>query len=227
MHQTYVYITSILLFFNLIAGRSEEKKIKIKPDDIKWWSGMLVQVDAASIINSTILKGETYSMESSAQLGIRQKIYPVFELGFAGADKVMTNLASYKTNAPFSRVGIDINLLSPKNDSKSINNLFLVGIRLGFSNFSYDVNNIIIKDEYWGQTETKNYLNQTANKVWYELVAGIKVEIFKNTYLGWNIRNRNLISNETSGLVSPWYIPGYGLNGSSNWGFNYIIAYRF
>jgi hypothetical protein len=227
MQQTYVYLTSILLCLNLLTARSEEKKTNSKAEEVKWWSGMLVQVDAASFIYSSIMKGDTYTMEGSAQLGIKQKIYPVVEIGLAGADKTMTSLASYKTNAPFGRVGVDINLLSPKKDEKPTNNLFLVGIRLGFSNFSYDVNNLIIKDEYWGKSETKNYPNEIANKAWYELVAGLRVEVYKNIYLGWNVRNRNLLSKETVGSISPWYIPGYGLNGSSNWGFNYTIGYKF
>ena len=75
MQQTYVYIISILLCFNLLTARSEEKKTISKPEEIKWWSGMLVQVDAASVIYSTLMKANPYSREASAQLGLKQKIY--------------------------------------------------------------------------------------------------------------------------------------------------------
>jgi hypothetical protein len=227
MQQTYVYLISILLYFSSLTAKSEEKNNTSKTVSEKWWSGLLVQADAVSLFNATLIKGDTYSMEGSAQLGIKKKIYPVFEIGLAGADKELKNLSHFKTNAPFGRLGVDINLLSPKKDAKPTNHLFLVGARLGFTNFSYDVNNVIIKDAYWKQSEVKDYLNENAGKIWYELVAGIRVEVMKNIYLGWNIRYRNLISKETAGLVSPWYIPGYGLNGSSNWGFNYILGYKF
>ena len=210
-----------------MVAKSEEKKAVVQLPERNWWSGLMLQVDAASLLQSTLLKTDRYSVEGSAQLGFRKKLYPVFEIGFAGAEKEMKSLATFKTNAPFSRIGLDVNLLTPKPDAKPSNNLFLIGARLGYTNFSYSVNNLIITDPYWKQSEIRNYPDQSANKLWYELVAGVKVEVYKNLYLGWSIRSRNLLSKETSGAVSPWYIPGYGLNGSANWGFNYTIGYLF
>ena len=45
--------------------------------------------------------------------------------------------------------------------------------------------------------------------------------------MGWNIRNRNLLNQDTSGDVTPWFIPGYGISSDNNWGISYVIGYKF
>ena len=53
------------------------------------------------------------------------------------------------------------------------------------------------------------------------------MEVFKNFYMGWYVRDKNLISTDVSGEPSPWYIPGFGLNNGTSWGFNYTVGYHF
>jgi len=227
MRSTYKYIISLLLLFCVISVRAQEKKDSTKLAKTLLLNGVTVQADIASLIGSILSKGETYSTEGSVQIDLKHKYYPVVELGFGGANKLSADNIGFKANGLFGRIGVDINLLKQKKDAKPSNNLFLAGARIGITNFSYDITNVSITDNYWGGTEILNYPNQYATKVWFEIVAGVRVEVFKNIFMGWTVRNKNLLNQDTEGNISSWYIPGFGINGGSTWGFSYTLGYRF
>jgi hypothetical protein len=63
--------------------------------------------------------------------------------------------------------------------------------------------------------------------LWFEIVAGIRVEIAKNIFMGWTARNKNLIGEDQIGIMSPWFIPGFGKTTGSAWTVNYAIGYKF
>jgi hypothetical protein len=207
-----------------------QKKI-IEPVDtirVPLYNGFMVQADIASLVTSSLSKGVTYSYEAGIQVDLKHKYFPIVELGMSGADKTTANNIGFTTNAPFGRIGIDLNLLKRKKDSKPTNNLFLAGIRLGMTNFKYKITNVIITNDYWGGAETVDYSNIPAStKIWWEIVAGVRVEVVKNVYMGWTVRTKNLLTQDVEGQVAPWYIPGFGINASGNWGLNYTIGYHF
>lgn len=227
MQSIFKFTTSLILCLVVITTHAQNKNKDAIVEKTKWWSGVTLQVDAASLISSAISNGETYSMEAGAQLGIKNKYYPILEIGIAGADKTTAQDINFKTNGLFGRVGVDINLKKSKPEAKPSNNLFTAGLRLGMSSFAYYTNNIVITDEYWGNKEVLNFNNQITSKFWYEIVVGMRVEVFKNTYMGWQVRNKHIINKDAASEIFPWYIPGYGLNNTSIWGVNYILGYKF
>ncbi|HPD59821.1 MAG TPA: DUF6048 family protein [Paludibacteraceae bacterium] len=198
-----------------------------KSPEVKWWNGFLVKMDVASPVITGFSDTEHFGMEGSVQFNLKRKIFPVYEIGFGGADKLSSNEVRFNTNGIFQRIGIDFGLLKQSSDKELINNMLTGGVRLGWSNFSYDLTNLSLSDDYWGGSQTLNFEGQSATKTWYEIVVGIQVQVYKNFYLGWNIRNRHFFKEDTSGNIAPWYIPGYGKTGSSNTGFNYTIGYHF
>jgi hypothetical protein len=234
MQRTFKYISSLVLCLLVVYSAQAQKKInpktKLVTDTIKvpFFNGISVQGDVASMASSFLSNGDTYSYEAAVQADFKHKYFPVFELGYAGADKLTIEKVGFKTNAFFGRAGIDFNVLKQKKDSKPTTNLLLVGLRLGMANFNYNTSNIAIADDYWGgSTQTINYDNISTTKIWYEITAGIRVEILKNIFMGWTVRSKTLISKDVDGVVTPWYIPGFGINKSSNLGFNYTIGYKF
>ncbi len=227
MQSIYKYTISILLCVFVLFAKAQDKKPQELKPAVPWWNGMLVQVDVASPVASALSNGESFSMEAGAQLTIKKKYYPILEVGYNNVKKLLVNNIGFDGGGLFGRVGVDFNLLKQKENSKPTNNLFLAGVRLGMSNFNYDITNISIIDNYWGGNETLTYTNKNATKVWYEVVVGIRVEVLKNVYMGWTVRNKNQITSDTDGNISPWYIPGFGHNTSNSWGFNYIIGYKF
>lgn len=243
MRSIYKYITiSFLLLIAANPVQSQEKKQdsktheaknsptktpEVKLPEVKWWNGFFVQTDIASLISSSLTKGVNYSMEGGVQVDLKHKFFPVIELGLGGANKLTVDKIGYKTDALFGRIGVDFNLIKPKVDSKPSKNLFLLGLRLGTTHFNYDITNVLITDNYWGESKIMNYTNQSTTRIWYEIVAGVRVEVFKNIFMGWTVRNKHLIGVDAEGKVAPWFIPGYGKNVASNWGVNYTLGYHF
>lgn len=227
MLSIYKFTISIILCLVVITTHAQDKNKDTIQVKTKWWNGLTLQVDAASLVNSALSNGDSYSIEAGAQLDIKNKYYPILEIGFAGANKTSAEDIIFKTNGLFGRVGVDFNMKKSKPNAKMSNNLFTAGLRLGMTSFAYNINNILITDDYWGNSELLDFNNQTSSKIWYEIVVGVKVEVFKNTYMGWTVRNKHLISKDTTGDVFPSYIPGYGVNKSTIWGINYVLGYKF
>jgi hypothetical protein len=229
MQRISVYISSLLLCFVVNTSIAQKKKpVILPPDSTRWLNGFTMQIDAASIVSSALTNNGSYSREGGIQLDLKHKIFPTFELGSAGMTKISaTNNIGFQGSGAFERIGFDFNLRKRKIDSKPTNNLFTAGLRIGRSQFNYNVTNVTINDSYWGGTQTFDYPTQNTTRIWYEIVVGVHVEILKNFFMGWTIRNKNLISQDVPGEVSPWFITGFGQNNVTNWGFNYTLGYHF
>ena len=229
MHQICKYFISILLWFSIytVNAQNQNSKDSVKTEKINLINGLKIELDVSPVITSILTKGDSYSFEGAVQTTLFQKYYPVVEFGFAGADKTSTENVNFSTNGGFLRLGTDFSAMKQKAGSNKQNNLFMIGGRLGFSHFNYDLKNIEIQDEYWEERKTYNFSNLKSTKLWFEIAAGIRVEIIKNIYMGWTIRNKRMLTNDAEGKISPWYVPGFGVNSTSSWGFNYAVGYKF
>ena len=195
-------------------------------DSIPFLQGMWVEFDVAPFLASALINQNTYTTQGNIQLNLKNKYFPVFELGIAGADKTTADDIRFKTNGMFGKIGLDIPAIKPKPNSTQKSNNLLVGFRLGMSHFNYSILNQTITDAYWGNSETFNLESIPATKLWFEITAGIRVEVYKNLYMGWNIRNKHLITQAATGENTPWYIPGYGKANTAVRGFSYTFGYR-
>ncbi len=220
------YLISFVLIVSVFTLKAQNKKDSTQTK-INFFQGLRVDVDISPIVTTLLSAGETYSFEGAVQSKILGKYFPIVEAGFAGANKTTFDYINFKTNGAFLRVGTDFNVMKESKTEKKFTNYFLVGARIGFTTFGYDLNNIIISDDYWKETKTYNYNHQIAAKVWIEFAASVRVEIFKNIYMGWTIRNKNMLTNDMEGRISPWYVPGFGVNNTSTWGVNYALGYKF
>ncbi|MDC6462274.1 DUF6048 family protein, partial [Flavobacteriaceae bacterium] len=93
---------------------------------------------------------------------------------------------------------------------------------------NYEVRN---KDSYFSnlvedEFETIEYSNLSGN--WIEILLGIKVETFKNVYLGLSLRLNKLLSDEKPNNFGNLFIPGFNKVTDENTfgsGFNYTLTY--
>ncbi len=221
------FIFSILFLSCFVAGSAQSTKSRMDSIPNKWLNGLRLEVNVAPIINTLLLNKETFTYEAAIQANVMQKYFPVFEMGFAGADHTASNNINFKTNGMFSRIGLDFNIMKPKKKQTPTNNLFLVGVRVGFSNFKYDLKNVILTDEYWNQTQNRDFLDESTTKVWFEISGGMRVEIVKNVFMGWTIRSKNFFKEEAVGKLNPWFVPGYGISSGSKWSLVYAVGYSF
>lgn len=228
MQKIFVYLNSLIICMLALSVEAQTPQKTPEVNNVPFFNGITIQADVASVLSPLLSNGVSYSYEAGAQVDLKHKIFPVVELGFAGADKTSNDNIGFKTNGLFGRLGVDFNLIKSKKDEKQTSNLFLVGLRLGMTSFKYSLSNVNIIDDYWGGTYPVDYSNlSSGKKLWYEIVAGVRVEVVKNVFMGWSVRIKNLLSQDVPGAVTPWYIPGFGTTTGSNLGFNYTIGYKF
>jgi hypothetical protein len=190
-------------------------------------TGMRIEADAGSTLIGLLSNGTLYSYEGAIQVYVQNKYYPIFEMGLAGADKVSSSGIHYRGGGLYYRLGTDFNMMKSREGAKPTNNLLLVGARLGFSNFRYDLLDITITDKFRNVSTVKNLNDINQSSLWFEISGGIRVELVRNVFVGWSIKYKDLINRSLPGEYYPYYIPGYGINSEGIWGFSYMIGYKF
>jgi len=132
------------------------------------------------------------------------------------------------SHGSYIKLGIDHNAYK---NLVGLRNVIFVGLRYGFATFSQTLdkyaiatqNNFFGVDTYTPQQEESNL---TAH--WAELIAGLKVEILNNLYLGFSVSLQRNIANQSPADFDNLYIPGYGTTndyGDLSAGYRYFISY--
>ncbi len=230
MSKIYLYIT--LLISILFLGISERLSAQEKKDttkiDFPLYQGFTVELNIVPLAEKIISNGVSYGFQGNVQFNLKKKYFPVIEIGYGGADKTLLNQTKFSGKGMYEKIGVDFSLMKQKAGTKLLNNFLLAGLRIGSAQMNYSINNLSFTDNYWGGTNPDiDYNSITNTKFWVEVTGGIRVEIYKNIIMGWNVQNKRLLGNLSSGNLYPYYIPGYGKTSSSVWGFSYIIGYKF
>ncbi len=156
-----------------------------------------------------MLTGQKYaSMDVWAMLSLHNWILPVAEFGIGFANnKPEDGNYRYKGKPSFyGKLGVNYNFLYKSNPDYQVH----LGLRAGYTYFRYDITDITINSDYWGQSNNFSILNQKAHAFYGELLGGIKVKIWKNFSMGWDARFRFKFKNTNGKNSKPWFIPGYG-----------------
>jgi hypothetical protein len=153
-----------------------------------------------------------------------QDIYPVLEFGFqnVGIEKENYN---YRSNGFFGRAGVDVNLL--KYEQTNVYEMFYAGLRYGVSFFKHQADNITVPDDYFEGVNGAQIPDNRLNAHWISLVAGVKVELFTNFFMGWSVFGNIKLAQTKDPHMSPYHVPGFG-KGDKRAGvvINYTVAYR-
>lgn len=186
-------------------------KVTVSKKDVPLFSGYGIYTDLCGMGMATFSKWGQY--EAGAHFGIKGKYFPAVEVGVGRSNHTdsRSNL-HYKTNAPFFRIGLDYNL----NKDLTSHNRYYVGLRYGFSAFTYDLDGPAIPDEYWHENYDFNMHNMIGNAHWGEILFGIQTQLWKFINLGWTFRYRARLYEKQAAPGHAYYVPGYGKNGESS-----------
>jgi hypothetical protein len=162
------------------------------------------------------------SYEGELDYYIRKEVYATVEGGFGNSNYDYSDL-SYKTSNSFFRAGIDktiITRLGP-GDWDAV----FFGIRYAFAPISRGEANYTIVDSVWGNTSgTIDAKTFTAH--WAEITGGVRVELLKSLFAGWNVRARFLLNGRSFQELSPAFIAGYGRGDKTTvFDFNFYLSY--
>ena len=189
--------------------------------NVMLFNGFSLYVDIFSPIQKML--SDYGGIEAGLNLNLKNTFYPTVEIGYGICNHEDGNtLITYKTSAPYFKIGLDYNILKDKNQT---NKLF-VGCRYGFSFFNFDISGPEIIDPIWKNSEPFNYKNINTTSHWFEILAGVRVKIWRNIHLGWSVRYKKHLSSSSNDYAEPYYIPGYGTTtNSSSWGGTYSIIF--
>lgn len=134
---------------------------------------------------------------------------------------------TYDSQGSFLRIGVDVNLLKDReaNDYDAAGSILLFGLRFGRAQINDQLSYELV-DSLWGTTVLTQQ-NDELVATWAEMTAGVKVEVFKNLFLGYNLRFKFAQGFSDEPLLLPYYIPGFGRSDRpERFGFDYSIFYR-
>lgn len=197
------------------------KKDLEKKEKTPLYNGTSIGLDVYGI-GSKLFGSDFISSEVSVDVNLKYKIYPVIELGYGTTNTTNDEGLHYKSSAPFARIGFNYNTMSKK---KSDSYLF-VGLRYGFTSFKYDVNAPALVDGIWPGEIPFSYTGEKSNAQWFEVVMGVRAQVFKSFQMGWALRYRSRMSVKDNPNTSPWYIPGFGTNKGTTLGVTYNLIYK-
>jgi len=130
---------------------------------------------------------------------------------------------AYHNKGNYWRVGADVNFLLKDPDR----NMLFFGLRYGHANFS-ETFSVVTTDPIWGSGNgLQTYSNPEVSAHWIEMVAGLRVKVWKMIWIGYTGRFKFGLKTNANGNLIPSDVPGYGSTDKDNtWGFNYQIFFR-
>ncbi len=213
-------IVSLMLLLTGSCGVVAQKVIVIEEDTIPFFRG--VQVSGDLFGAGQMLLNDYGQYEGALRINLRDKWFPIVEIGYGKADYFdeVTNIY-YKTAAPYYRIGCDINLLK----NKHADNRLYGGIRYAFTNYKVDLERRDLPDPVWKWESGFRIDQASCSQHWFELVVGVDAKIFGPLHLGWSVRYKRRLFHDDGDIGQTWYIPGYGIYGDTRLGgtFNVII----
>lgn len=153
--------------------------------------------------------GQKYGLvEFAAEVNLHNRYIPVVEIGLGETSYTPEeNNYTFKVPVtPYFRIGCNYNFLYNSNPDY----LVMAGVRFGYSRFRYEVNDVTLSSDYWGETATFNLPAQTGSLTYMQLLFGLRVRVFGPVSMGWCVRYKAKLHESAATYGEPWYIPGYG-----------------
>ena len=214
-------VISIVLLWGAITTADAQKLFRLEKDSIPIMRGFQVSFDLVGAAQT--VWGDYGQYEAALRLNLHDQWFPVVELGYGQAsreDDPITEL-SYKTKAPYFRVGVDFNLLKKKHQA----NRLLAGFRYAQTSYKIDAWRKEFSDPVWLTPTCFGIHDEQCSQKWLEFVVGVDAQIVGPFHLGWSVRYKQRIAHDEGNAGSSWYVPGFGTQDTSTLGatFNVII----
>ncbi len=228
--QIYLFISSIWLSTNMLVSQTElnlSDSLVIK-DKLLTINKLSLGVDLFKPIKSSS-DGDNLNYEIVGDLQLTENLYLAGEYGIV--DRIIEDEnINFNSSGSFLRIGFNYNMFE---NWVGMDNSIYLGLRYATSNFSNKIINYTVRnqDSYFSNLvendfRTIEYSGLSGN--WIEIVAGLKVETFKNVYLGFSLRLNKLLSDSEPDNFDTLFIPGFNKVTDENTfgsGFNYTLTY--
>ncbi len=146
--------------------------------------------------------------EGIVEYTLPKEAYAVIEGGFgSGAVDYTSPVLKYTTSNTFFRAGINKSMLQRL--SASDWDIVFIGLRYAVGFIQRSEAQYSIENEYFGNVfGTIPAKNLTAH--WAEITGGMRVELFKGLFAGYNVRAKFMLNPKSLRELAPYYIAGFG-----------------
>lgn len=217
----YFILQTISLCLALPAKAQTASPDTDKEKPVPVFCGVAVSADIAGLAMKAF-QSKFSQMEAAVRINLKEKYFPTAEIGYGMSDYTSEeNNKSSSTHAPYFRVGMDYNFTKKRNGNR-----LYAGLRYGYSAYRYDLRDESFQDPVWSKPVPFHLDNAPGSAHWGEIVFGLETRLWKFIQLGWNIRYKTLFTEKSNYQGSPWYIPGFGKNGSTCFGGTFNILFE-
>jgi len=225
MKKKHILTFTISLLLVMQFGFSQNDTIKKDTVNIKKIYGLRFGLDISNPVRS-LINHNRKSIEITADFRIKPNVFIASEIGYL--DQFTEEVKyDFQTKGQYFKLGANYNVYK---NWLNMDNEIYVGLRYGYSTFSQTVSNIIIDTEsslpplHIAESTTYDSLNAG----WLEFIIGIKAEVYKNLYLGFQFSGNKLLSDKKPEQFKNLYIPGFNrvFINRTGFGFNYTVSYR-
>lgn len=188
--------------------------------------GLRVGLDLKKI-TQTLTDSRYKGFEIIGDYRLTKKLYLAGELG-TEEKSITDNSVSTTASGGYLKAGIDVNV---HKNLIGMRNLIYIGTRYGFGTYSQKLDrfSIATTDSFFPSQQIDGTFDESGlTSHWLEFLAGLKVEILDNLFLGFSVSVQHKIIEDKPEGFDNLYIPGFGTtNDFSNFsaGFNYFISY--
>lgn len=194
--------------------------LKLERDSVPFFRGFAVSADLVGA--AQMLLSDYGQYEGALRLNLHDQYFPVVEVGYGKANHendAVTGI-TYRTEAPYFRVGVDVNIMKKKHTGNRI----FAGVRYAYTNYKVDISQPVSKDPVWQWNAATEVKDRRLYQHWAEVLFGIDAKIAGPLHLGWSVRYRMRMSHNDNQIGQAWYVPGYGIQDSGNLGATFNVS---
>jgi hypothetical protein len=194
---------------------------RMENDSIPLFRGFTLSFDLVGA--AMLMFGDHGEIGGALRVNLHDQWFPVFETGIGRArhEKDAVTSITYKTTAPYFRIGMDWNILRRKHQA----NRLYVGFRYAFTSYKVDIIRDDLPDPVWLSKTGFGVDGLACSMHWLEIVMGIDAKIFGPFHLGWDVRYRRRLIHKEGDLGNTWYVPGFGINGQDQLSANFNVIF--
>lgn len=189
--------------------------------------GLRLGGDVSKLIRSFI-DDDYKGFEINGDFRITKRWYLAGEIG-TEEKTTQNDYLTATASGTYFKAGADYNAYD---NWYGMHNMIYGGFRVAASTFSQtrDSFSSYSQDQYWSPQYSSTISEKFSglSAIWLEFIAGLKVEVLRNLYLGANIQFKYVVSQDQPDNFENLYIPGYNKtydSGKFGFGYGYNISY--
>lgn len=212
-------IVSLLLLTLALSAQAQAKVFSLEKDSIPFFRGFAVSFDLVG--PAMLALSDRGEYEGALRINLHDQWFPIFEMGVGRANHENDEVTgiTYKTTAPYFRIGMDWNVLKKKHGP----NRMYAGFRYAFTSFNVDIIRENLPDPVWLSQTGFGIKDLSCTMHWAEIVFGIDAKIIGPLHLGWSVRYKRPLYHKNGDIGNIWYVPGFGTGSDDQLAANFNV----